>query len=148
AVAERAQVVGSVLRLLRELLLIGQPLPRRPRAGLALVHASVRDPVWRGTDQLDGPRLGEPPLRLRHLGDDAIPGQAAGDEDDESLRARDAAAAERQRVDLDLEALAGSRARRRDLPGRRSPLAEFFPGAPRRLGLLFANRRRVAADPS
>ena len=54
---------------------------------------------------------------FRDLGPDPVARQRAGDEDDEALGARDAAPAEGERVDLDLEQLAAARARRRLLAG-------------------------------
>ena len=99
-----------------ELALVGEALPGRAGAGLALVDAAVGDAVGAGPQQLDRPRLGEALLRLRHLGPDPVAGQGAGDEDDEALGAGDAAPAEGERVDLDLELLAAARARRRISP--------------------------------
>ena len=46
--------------LVRELTLVGEPLPGGAGAGLAAVDAGVGDPVGRGLDQLDRPR---PPRR-------------------------------------------------------------------------------------
>ena len=43
--AEAAQRVGDLLGLLGELALVGQPLPRRAGAGLAVVDAGVGDPL-------------------------------------------------------------------------------------------------------
>jgi hypothetical protein len=42
-------------------------------------------------------------LDLRDAGADAVAGQAAADEDDEAVCARDAVAAERERLDVELE---------------------------------------------
>ena len=55
-------------------------------------------------------RLGEALLAFGHLDPDAVAGQRAGDEDDEAVGAGDAAPAEGERVDLDLEQLAATRA--------------------------------------
>jgi hypothetical protein len=66
------------------------------------VDAAVRDAVRRGADHLDGPRLGEALLGLRHLGADQIPWQRPGDEDDEALGAGDPPPAEGERVDLEV----------------------------------------------
>ena len=99
-----------------ELLLVGEALPRRARAGLAFVQAAVGDAVGAGPQQLDRPRLGEAALRLGDLGPHQVAGQAAGDEDDVAADPGDAAPAEGERVDLDLEQLAAPRAASAVLP--------------------------------
>ena len=98
-----------------ELALVGEALPGGAGAGLAAVDAAVGDPVGAGPQQLDRARLGEALLRLRHLGPDPVAGQRAGDEDDEAVGAGDAAPAEGERVDLDLEQLAATGAAGRRL---------------------------------
>ena len=79
------------------------------------MHAGVGDAVGAGPQQLDRARLGEALLRFRHLDPDAVARQAAGDEDDEAVGAGDAAPAEGERVDLDLEQLAATGAAGRRL---------------------------------
>ena len=61
------------------------------------------DPQRAGLDDLGRERLGVIPLHLRHPGADAVARQAAPDEDDEAVEARDAVAAVRERVDVELE---------------------------------------------
>ena len=103
--------------------------------------------VGAGSQQLDRARLGEALLRFGDLDPDAVAGQRPGDEDDEALGAGDAAPAEGERVDLDLEQLAATRAAgRRLLAGGLLHLAEFLARAARRLGGLFAHRLGPAAD--
>ena len=110
--AEPAQRLVDLARLLLQLSLIGQALPRRAGAGLALVGAAIRDPVRARADELDGGPLREPALGLGQPGTDAVPWQAARDEHHIAVGARDAAAALRERVDLQhqLVARAGARA--------------------------------------
>jgi hypothetical protein len=100
--ADPPQRVFDLLLLVGELALVGEPLQRRPRAGLAAVQAGVRQAVGRGADQLDGPRLGEALLRFRDLGPDPVSRQSPGDEDDEALGTGDPSPAEGERVDLQL----------------------------------------------
>jgi hypothetical protein len=107
--ADPPQRVLHLGLLLVQLALIGEALPGGAGARLAAVDATVREAVGAGAQQLDRPRLGEALLAFRHLGEDAIARQPARDEDDEAVRAGDPAAAEGQRVDLDLEPLAPAR---------------------------------------
>ena len=61
--------------------------------------------MLRRLEHVDGERLGEAALHLRHPGPDAVAGQPAADEDDEPVQARDAVAAVGERVDLGLDLL-------------------------------------------
>src|SRR5439155_13608768 len=56
-------------------------------------------------EHLEGERLGVVSLHLRHACADRVAGKAAPDEDDEALEPRDAVAAVRERLDLELELL-------------------------------------------
>ena len=93
------------LRLLRlELALVGVVLEAAAAAG-AEVRARRLDPVGAGREHLDRRRLGEAALHLRHARAHRVAGQAAADEDDEAVQARDAVAAVGERVDVELELL-------------------------------------------
>ena len=96
--------VAHLLLLLRSLRLVREILEATSAA-----HAEVRTGSFDASracleDALGG-RLGEAALRLRHTRTDTIPGQPSANEHDESVQARDAVAAVRERVDLELELL-------------------------------------------
>src|SRR5204863_6563422 len=110
----------DLVTLVDQLLLVGEALPGRPRAGLAFVQAAVGDALGASAPQLDGAGLGKATLRFGDLGPHQIARQATGDEDHVALNARDSPPAEGERVDLDLEQLALARAGPR--PGGRSLL--------------------------
>jgi len=148
--ADPAQRLVDLPALLDQLLLVGEALPWRPRAGLALVQAAIGDAAGAGAQQLDRPRLGEPLLRFGDLGPHQVARQAAGDEDDVAADPGDPAPAEGERVDLDFKQLPAPRPSR-GLAARlhlhlSRQLAQFLARAPRRLGRLFAHRRRPPAD--
>src|ERR1700744_1752251 len=107
--ADPPQRVLDLGLLLGQLALVGEALPGRAGTRLAAGDAAVGQAVGAGAEQLDGARLGEALLAFRHLGEDAVARQPAGDEEDEAVGAGDAAAAEGQRVDLYLEPLAFAR---------------------------------------
>jgi hypothetical protein len=103
--------------LLGQLARVLKPLPRRARAGLALVGTAVGDALGPGAEQLEGARLGEALLRFRDLDPNSVARQGAGDEDDQAIRPRQPPPAEGERVDLYLELLAPVTAGRRGLTG-------------------------------
>src|SRR5206468_4990765 len=80
--AEAAQGRVDLVALLVELALVWQPLPGRPRTGLAVAEAPIRHAIRAGVDQLDGLRLREVPLRLGQPGPDPVARQRPRDEDD------------------------------------------------------------------
>ena len=85
--------------------------PARARRGRARRRGcSVGDPLGARAQQLDRRRLGVLALGLRQPGADAVARERAGDEDDVAVRARDAAPALGERVDLELELGALARA--------------------------------------
>ena len=93
------------LRCLRlELALVGVVLEAAAAAG-AEVRARRHDPVGAGREDLERGRLGEAALHLGDAGAHRVAGQAAADEDDEAVQARDAVAAVGERVDVELELL-------------------------------------------
>ena len=61
------------------------------------------DAARRRLDDIDGERLREAALHLRHPRTDAVAREPAADEDDEPVEARDAVAAVGERVDLKLD---------------------------------------------
>src|SRR5215213_5211 len=101
--ADPCQGLGDLLLLVGELALVWKSLPGSPRTRLPFVDAAIREAVAGRLQQLDRPRLGEAALLLRDLGQHAIAGQSARDEDDEAVGPRHSPPAEGERVDLQLE---------------------------------------------
>ena len=99
---EPGECIPHLSLLLRDLFLVGEILEAAAAAG-RVVRARGVDAERAGGDDLLGDRLGEPPLHLRHSGPDRVARQPAPDEDDEAVQPGDAVAAERQRVDAQLD---------------------------------------------
>ena len=104
---EPGQRVADLGFLRLELLVVGVILEPAAAAG-AEVRARRDDTVGPWREHLEHRRLGEPTLDLRDAGADRVAGQAAPDEDDESVQPRDAVAAVGERVDVELELLTGA----------------------------------------
>ncbi len=96
--ADPAQRVADLLGLDLELAVVREHLPRR--AGMV---GDRRDPVRRGLEDLDRPRLGVRALGLADDGAHAVARQRAGDEDDVAVEPRHAVAAVGERIDGQLE---------------------------------------------
>jgi hypothetical protein len=95
------------------LLGVVEVLPRAPAAH-AEVGAARRHPARAGLEHLDRERLGVPALELRDAGPHPVAGERPRDEDDELAVAGDAAAAEGQAVDLEVDLLAAVKLERHD----------------------------------
>ena len=113
--ADPPQRLAHLFALDLQLALVRQPLPRSAGTGLAAVGAAVGDAVGAGRQQLDHAGLGEALLRFGHLDPHPVAREGAGDEHHEALGPGDTAPAKGERVDLNLERLAATRAAGRRL---------------------------------
>ena len=102
--AEPAERVEHLRLLLLELHLVREVLESAAAAG-GVVAAGCLDAVRTRLDDLGRDRLGVVALDLRDAGANGVAGKAAADEDDKAVEARDAVAAVRKRLDLELELL-------------------------------------------
>ena len=91
------------LGLLRGDLALVREILETAAAARRVVGARRLDALGRGLEHLRGQRLGEAALHLRHTRTHTVAGQAAADEHDEAVQARDTVAAVGERVDLKLE---------------------------------------------
>ena len=98
------QRVAHLELLLRELRLVGEVLEAAAAAG-GEVRARRVDALRPRPEHLGRERLGVAALDLRHPRADAVARQPPPHEDDEAVEPRDAVAAERERVDVELELL-------------------------------------------
>ena len=101
---EPLERVGDPLCLGRELRVVGEVLEAAAAAG-RVVRAGRVDALRPRPEDLDGERLRVAALHLRHPRPDRVAGEAAADEDDESVQPRDAVPAVGERVDRQLELL-------------------------------------------
>ena len=101
---EPLERVGDPRFLGRELCQVPEILEPATAAGRE-VRARRRHPVGPGTQHFGRDRLRMPALHLRDAGADGVARQPAAHEDDEAVEPRDAVAAERERVDGELELL-------------------------------------------
>jgi hypothetical protein len=100
--ADPPQRVAHLLLLRRHLRLVCEVLEATAAAG-RVMGARRLDAERRRLDDVDGERLREAALHLRHPRAHAVAGEATSDEDDEPVQPRDAVAAVRERVDLELD---------------------------------------------
>src|SRR5581483_12238223 len=87
--ADAAERVVHLRRLRLDLRRVGEALEAAAAAG-GIVGAGRVDAIRPGREHVGRERLGVAALHLRHAGADAVARQAAADEDDEAVGARDA----------------------------------------------------------
>ena len=101
---EPLQRVGDPALLVLDLRLVREILEAAAAAG-GVVRAGRLDPCRAGNEHLGRDRLGVPALHFRDARPDRVARETAPHEDDEAVQARDAVAAECERVDRELELL-------------------------------------------
>ena len=101
---KRVAYLALLLPRLRRVLKV---LQTAPAAG-GVVHARRRDAFRTGTNEVDDPRLAVPAPDALDPRPDAVAGERAVDEQDEAVEPGDATRSVRERVDVQLELVAGS----------------------------------------
>ena len=101
-----------------QLALVAEALPRRAGTAVPIVVAADRHPVGARLDHLDRARVGEVALGLGHLRNHGVAGEAALDEYDVALPARQARTALCDALDAQLEPIAAAGPRRLRRRGR------------------------------